>query len=96
MLRIHRSRERAVWAAVVAVLATTACWLAAITVTLLARQAGLAAPEWLVAGRALVRVAWMLVREAGPVALLALVTAGLIIMFLRAHVLPANGEARHV
>lgn len=96
MLRIGRSRERAAWAAVVAVLATTACWLAAFAAALLARQAGLVAPEWLVAGRALVRVAWLLIREVGPVALLAVVTAGLILMFVRASGVPANGEARHV
>ena len=96
MLRIDRSRERAAWAAAVAVLATSACWLAAISATLLARQAGFVAPDWLVAARALVRVAWMLIREAAPVAFLALVTAGLIVMFVRAQSMPANGEARHV
>jgi hypothetical protein len=74
------SRERMAWTALVVALATSASWLAAIDLTLLARQAGVVRPEFVVAGRALVRVAWMLIRHAAPAALVALFFSGLILL----------------
>ena len=72
------SRERIVWTAVVTALATSASWLAAISVALAARQAAAVSPEVAVASRALIRVAWLLIREAAPAVLLALLVAGVI------------------
>jgi len=72
------SRERMVWIAVVAALATSASWLAAIDVALLARRSHAVTPEALVALRALARAAWLLIRQAAPVALVAMVVAGVI------------------
>jgi hypothetical protein len=63
---------------VVATLATSASWLATISVALAARQAGVVSPEVVVAGRALLRAAWLVIRGALPVALLAMFVAGLV------------------
>lgn len=98
MREVDLSRERQAWTAVVLALATSASWLAAISVALLARQAGVETPEVLVAGRALVRVAWLLVRQVAPAALLALLVSGLIVLFARMQrrVAPVKeGGARH-
>jgi hypothetical protein len=78
MNNANLSRERMVWVAVVAALATSASWLAAFSLALLARQSGLVSPEALVAARALARAAWLLLRQAAPVALIALFVAGVI------------------
>jgi hypothetical protein len=78
MKNANPSRERMAWVAVVAALATSASWLAAISLALLARQSGVVSPEALVAMRALARAAWMLLRQAAPVALVALFVAGVI------------------
>ena len=96
MRALNRSRERMVWTAVVVALATSACWLAAICVTLLAKQSGAVSPEFLAAGRALVRVAWLLIREALPAALLAVFFCGLIgLAWAQRHEETARRGARH-
>jgi hypothetical protein len=73
-------RERMAWTAVVVALATSASWLAAIDLTLLIRQSGAVPPEALVALRALARVAWLLIRQAVPVALIAAFVSGVILL----------------
>jgi len=78
MRQVSLSRERMAWTAVVVALATSASWLAAISVGLAAKQAGVVSPEVVVAGRALVRVAWLLLRHAVPAALLAALVAGVV------------------
>ena len=78
MKNANLSRERMAWVAVVAALATSASWLAAISLALLVRQSGVVTPEAMVALRALARAAWLLLRQAAPVALVALFVAGVI------------------
>ena len=79
MLKFNLSRERMVWIAVVLALAISASWLAAISLALLAQQSGFAAPpELLVAGRALIRVALLLIRQAAPAAMIALFFTGMV------------------
>ena len=96
MRQLNRSRERLVWAAAVMALATSACWLAAICVTLLAKQSGVMPPQLLTAGRALVRVAWLLFREAVPVALIAVLVCGVIgLAWAQRHEETARRGARH-
>jgi len=96
MRQLNRSRERLVWTAVVMALATSACWLAAICVTLLAKQSGVVPPQVLTAGRALVRVAWLLFREAVPVALIAVLVCGVIgLAWAQRHEETARRGARH-
>lgn len=91
------SRERMAWTAAVIALATSASWLAAITLALLARQAGAEAPEVVVAARALFRVAWALIRQAAPAAALVAIGFGLLALVARAlwSGTPARGRARH-
>jgi hypothetical protein len=96
MRQLNRSRERLVWTAVVMALATSACWLAAICVTLLAKQSGVVPPQILTAGRALVRVAWLLFREAVPVALVAVFVCGVIgLAWVQRHEETARRGAHH-
>ena len=96
MREVIRSRERMAWTAVVVALATSASWLAAINLTLLARQSGVALPEFLVAGRALIRVAWLLIRQAAPAALLAAFISGLMVLaWTQRHEAPVKEGARH-
>jgi hypothetical protein len=96
MRELNLSRERMAWTAVVVALATSACWLAAICVTLLAKQSGVVPPELLAAGRALVRVAWLLFREAVPAALLAVFVCGVIgLAWAQKHEETARRGARH-
>ena len=96
MSKVSRSRGRMAWTAVVVALATSACWLGAICVTLLARQAGFVSPEIVVAGRALVRVAWLLIRQAAPLALLAVLVSGVIgLAWAQRHEARVQGGARH-
>jgi hypothetical protein len=78
MMNANLSRERMAWTAVVATLATSASWLATISVALAAKQAGVMSPEVVVAGRALLRAAWLVLRGALPVALFAAFVAGVI------------------
>ena len=91
------SRERLAWTAAVIALATSASWLAAISLVLLVRQAGAEAPEVVVAARALFRVAWVLVRQAAPAAVLVAIGSGLLVLIARAlwSGAPARGRARH-
>jgi len=90
------SRERLAWTAVVLALATSVCWLAAINLTLLAWQSGLVSPHALVALRALVRVAWLLIRQAAPAALLAVFVSGVIVLaWTQWHEAQVKEEARH-
>ena len=96
MREANLSRERMAWAAVVATLATSASWLAAICITLLARQSGIVTPEIATAGRALVRVAWLLIREAAPAALFAVFVSGVIgLAWTQRHEETARRGARH-
>ncbi len=97
MRQLVRRNERLAWAAAVVALATSASWLAAISVVLLARQAGLEAPAALVVGRALARAAWLMVRHGAALAPLALVVPGLVVLFVRMlrRGGPLEGEARH-
>ena len=90
------SRERLAWTGVVVALATSASWLAAISVALAAKQAGVVSPEVLVAGRALFRVAWLLIRQAVPAALLAVFVCGVIgLVWARRNDEMAGNGARH-
>jgi hypothetical protein len=78
MKNANLSRERMTWVALVAALATSASWLAAISLALLARRSGIVTPATLVTLRALARAAWLLLRQAAPVALVALFVAAVI------------------
>ena len=97
MKHVIRRNERLMWMAAVVALATSASWLAAISMVLLARQAGLDSPAVLVAGRALARAAWLMVRHGVALAPLALVAPGLVVLFVRTlrRGSPLEGEARH-
>ncbi|HEY2953672.1 MAG TPA: hypothetical protein VGK89_00310 [Candidatus Eisenbacteria bacterium] len=97
MTRVIRRNERLVWAAVVAALATSASWLAVISIALLARAKGFDAPAVLAAGRALVRAAWLMVRHGAAIVPLALLVPGLGVLFVRAlrGDRALNGETRH-
>lgn len=96
MVNTDLSRERLVWTAVVVALATSASWLAAIDLTLLVRQSGFVTPEALVALRALVRVAWLLLRQAAPAALVALFVSGVILLaWTQRYETQTREEARH-
>jgi hypothetical protein len=97
MRHVIRRNERLAWTAAVVTLATSASWLAAINVVLLARQAGLEAPAALVVGRALARAAWLMVRHGAPIAPLALVVLGLVLLFVRTlrRGTPLERGARH-
>lgn len=94
MKEVLLSRERMVWAAIVAALATSAAWLAAIGVALLASRAGFEGQEIWAAGRALVRIAWHLIREAAPASMLALLAAGTIVVVAWARGGGEPGERR--
>jgi hypothetical protein len=89
-------RERHVWIAVTAVLATSLAWLATVDVVLLASTRATCAPEALAVLRALSHAALAVGRHGGPAALAALAAAGLLLaLALR----PGTGKerrARHV
>ena len=96
MRRVIGRNERLAWTAAVVALATSSSWLAAISVVLLARQAGAVTPELVAAGRVLVRVAWLLIRGAAPAALVAMLVSGLIALaWAQRHEAPVKGGARH-
>jgi len=96
MAEMNLSRERLAWTAVVVALATSASWLFAISVALAAKETGVVSPEFLVAGRALLRVAWLLFRHVAPAALLAVLICGVIALaWARRNEQMARDEARH-
>ncbi len=96
MREANLSRERIAWTAVVVALATSASWLAAISVALAAKEAGVVTPEVLVAGRALLRAAWLLIRHAAPAALAAAFVCGVIALaWVRRNEEMARNGARH-
>ena len=72
-------RERHVWIAVTAVLATSLAWLATVDVVLLASTRVAFAPETLAVLRALSHAALAVGRFGGPAALAALAVAGLLL-----------------
>ena len=85
MTQVEMLRERGLWIAAVAVLVTSTAWLALVTTALLLRGSALEPSAAFVAGRALVRVALLLVRHSWRIlptvllvpALLALLVSGL-------------------
>jgi hypothetical protein len=95
MMNPNLSRERLAWTAVVVALATSSSWLAAINLTLLARESGVMNPEFLVACRALVRVAWLLLRQAAPAALFAAFVSCVILLAWTKHDEQLKERARH-
>ena len=100
MLNGNGSRERLVWIAVVVALATAASWLGAVSLMLVLRESGFTLPpEIPVAGRALVRAARLLIRQAAPAAMIALFItgmAGLLALSARRSEPPVREGARHV
>jgi len=96
MREVNLSRERMAWTGVVVALATSASWLAAISVALAAKEARVVSPEVLVAGRALLRAAWLLFRHAVPAALLAVFVCGVIgLAWAQRHEQTTRNGARH-
>ena len=90
-----RLRERQVWIAVTAVLATALAWLATLSLVLLANAYGGRLPEVLVVLRALARAAVALGRSGGPAAAAALAGAGLLLVLAWRPGARAEREARH-
>jgi len=97
MTEARVARERLMWTVAVTVLASTVAWLGAIAVALAVRTSGVELPPLLVAFKALVRVAWLLLRESGPIAPFALLVPGLFVLFVRMlrDGLPFERGARH-
>ena len=96
MREVNLSRERLAWTGVVVALATSASWLAAISVALAAKEARVVSPEVLVAGRALLRAAWLLFRHAVPAALLAVFVCAMIgLAWAQRHEQTTRHGARH-
>ena len=79
MTRLERVRERQVWIAVTAVLATSLAWLAAVSLTLAAGVWNRHLPEALAVLRAVSHAALALGRAGGPAALAALAGAVIVI-----------------
>jgi len=95
------SRERQVWIAAVAVLATSLAWLAAVSLVLILRGYGFDAAAALAVARALLRAGWLLAERSWPMLPLA-AAAGLgIVLAVRstgAHrgaAIPQRGGVRH-
>jgi hypothetical protein len=88
-------RERHVWIAVTAVLATSLAWLATLSLVLLASTHAARFPEALAVLRALARAALAAGCLGGPAALAALGTAGLLIALALRPGARTERRARH-
>jgi hypothetical protein len=88
-------RERHVWIAVTAVLATSLAWLATVDLVVLASTHATCAPEALAVLRALARAILAVGRLGGPAALAALAVAGLLLALALRPGRQTEGSARH-
>jgi hypothetical protein len=95
MTRADVVRERQVWIAVTAVLATTAAWLATVSIALLVDANGSRAPELFAVLRALLRAALALGRIGWPAGLAALAGTGLLLALASRPGAQAEGRVRH-
>lgn len=96
MTKVQVVRERHVWIAVTAVLATSLAWLATVDLLWLASTQALRFPEALAVLRALSRAALAIGRLGGPAALAALVGAGLLLAVALRSEARTEGRTRHV
>ena len=90
-----RLRERQLWIAVTAVLATALAWLATVNFVLLLNVYRGRFPEVIVVLRALARAALVLGRSGGPAAPAALATAGLLLALALRSGARAERQTRH-
>jgi hypothetical protein len=90
-----RLRERQLWIAVTAVLATALAWLATLSLVLLANAYCGRLPEVLVLLRALARAALALGRSGGLAAPAALAAAGLLLVLALRSGTRSERQARH-
>ena len=89
-------RERQLWIAVTAVLATALAWLTTLSLVMLANSYGGRFPEVFVVLRALARAALALGRSGWPAATAALATAGLLLALAWRPGTRSERQARHV
>jgi hypothetical protein len=90
-----RLRERQLWIAVTAVLATALAWLATVNFVLLLSAYGARFPEAFALLRALVRAALALGRSGGPATPAALAAAGLLLALALRSGTRQERQARH-
>jgi len=90
-----RLRERQLWIAVTAVLATALAWLAAVNFVLLLNVYAGRFPEVFVVMRALAKAAQLLGRAGGPAILAALAVAGLLIALALRTMTRTERRTRH-
>ena len=90
-----RVRERRLWIAVTAVLATALAWLATLSLVLLLNVCGGRFPEVFVVLRVLARAALALGRSGGPAAAAAMAAAGLLLALALRSGTRTKGQARH-
>jgi hypothetical protein len=88
-------RERQVWIAVTAVLATALAWLAALSLVLVVNAYAGRVPDFVVALPALGHALLSLTRASGPVALTAVAAAGLTLAAALPHRARAIRRIRH-
>ncbi len=98
MKESNRMPERLAWTAAIVALATSASWLLAIDLALAAKLGAIGEPQTLRIARTLIGAAWLVIRHAAPVAPLALLLPGLVVLFVRTLRPPTapQEKARHV
>ena len=83
MKESNRMRERLAWTAALVAMATSASWLLAINLALAAKLGAIGEPQTLRIARTLIGAAWLVIRHAAPMALLALLIPGLVALLVR-------------